>query len=722
VKNRIRGTIWPKLPPSLKFDGSIRWSGRLGVLILTAAFICGGVRAEPFSAGSEISSVNIQVGPELQVRLPDGSFETAIFSRDSLRLSGIGRLQNGMRLEFVGSTYLSHGWVPITIATFNTGEVLPGQWRLASTTGHQLVHASSLFGENDDAWVTSRGRYLHRFRSPFRRSNLKLPAANLLPEAIPNRTVIALGQNGLASIRVPAGCVDSSPLTETQDSAHVWRLDASRPVVIPEATGDPDPGNVNPNSTHSSDGALRRISRPESDRKFWRHQRLELAVPLENGLLVQGVRWPHLVSRSRTSGEFRQDLIPFELDDSTLRFLFRSTDGTVLSLEVSPSNRHFTVRLPDGRSRRVNVVPPFPLHSVIRVTLNDGLSISVNDNSIAVLNSSPGQLFALEAEGAFAAPGDTNDVRNRLPELPQPWVRHVDRSNKPTEPGRDILWHSLDADRVVLTSGDEIFGQVTEVTDEVTLQDPRALGQARRIDRRDLRAVAFRRPDSFAARSVDGFFSRIELVPDSSCSLAVVEEPFWMRTAIRQAEEDGLRTQHPILGDMLVRWKMIRRITPLFGGTYRLLDPGPRHLGNGYRESFRRVEPDGTEVKYGFEMAAEQLTQPTFLSADIAELIPSAPDTLKATPFLDDVRAGFLATQVFLNGELVGTFNELIRVRSPATDPKRVRLRLLARLLKAGGNAIEIRQTSSKDDSTSFDDFEIRAIAIEVENPVDFEE
>jgi len=98
-------------------------------------------------------------------------------------------------------------------------------------------------------------------------------------------------------------------------------------------------------------------------------------------------------------------------------------------------------------------------------------------------------------------------------------------------------------------------------------------------------------------------------------------------------------------------------------------------------------------------------------------LIPSGPGTLQATPFLDEVRAGFLTTQVFLNGERVGTLNELISVRSPASAPERVRFQLPARLLKAGGNTIRLQQSSAKDDADSFDDCEIRALAIEVERP-----
>ena len=137
---------------------------------------------------------------------------------------------------------------------------------------------------------------------------------------------------------------------------------------------------------------------------------------------------------------------------------------------------------------------------------------------------------------------------------------------------------------------------------------------------------------------------------------------------------------------------------------------------------FSQIEPDGTELSFTVSISKDQLPQKIFLSADIAELIPSGPGTLKATPFLNEVRAGFLATQILVNGEAVGTLNELITVRAPATDPQRVRIRLPATWLKAGQNSIRIRQTSARDETTSFDDCELRAIAIEIENPIEPEE
>lgn len=656
-------------------------------------------------------------GPSITIRTIDGSTENVRFVRGSLMLTGHRQLRSSMRLDFDATTYLSRGWSPVTIATLRTGEVLPGYWSLVNRGAGGIHMESTLFGELPEAWAAASSWRSNRF-SPFQLPRLT-PQPPLPPPPLPRNAVSAASSSsrpitslplGFASVRLPTGCADSAPLDAERHPEHQWRLVTSRPVSIAE----PFKGSVAESERYSPAGSNVE-TRFKSDPELRRRQTVELPVPLKDGMLVWGMSWPILRSRFEAPPPGRHE---FVLDDATLRFLFRTADGNVQSLEVSAGWKQISVRLPDGRSSHLKVVPPIPLYSVIRVTLNDGLSLSVNDASIARMNSVPGQLFALEVEGAFAARGDTKAQQDSLPSLEQPWVRHVDRSAVEVRRGGNSMRHSFDVDRVILTSGDELFGQITQAAGTVTLRDARATGHVRQIDRGDIQAITFRRSNEFSPRTVDGFFCQIELVPDSSCSLAAIEEPFWMRTAILHAEQDGLLTAHPILGKVFVRWSMIRQIRPLFQGSYTLIDPGPRHLGNGYRESFSRVEPDGTKLSLDFVLEKQQLEDSVFLSGDVAELIPSGPDTLRATPFLDDVRAGFLTTQVLLNGERVGPLNGLISVRSLARAPERVRFRLPARLLKEGGNTIRLQQTSAKDDADSFDDCEIRSLAIEVERSV----
>lgn len=356
---------------------------------------------------------------------------------------------------------------------------------------------------------------------------------------------------------------------------------------------------------------------------------------------------------------------------------------------------------------------------LVTVRVDRQLTLSCNGIVVGQLPRLNRQLVRIEAEGHFQQSRDSKKPSNQTFSLDQPLVRRVITTTRQPTVSRGELLKSVrrvtDQDRVILNNGDELFGAVSTVGQTIRLtsrpEDPRR----HRIDRSLVNAVCFGRPVPSPASPVDGTFSLIHLIPDASCTLTGIEESFWIRAAVTGVTDEGLQTAHPLLGSVTIRWPVLRRITPLFQGTYRLLDSGPYHLGNGYRKSFRRVEPDGTQLRFNVRFQSESLRRPVFLSADVAELIPSGPGTLQATPFVDEVRAGGLATQVFVNDQLIGTLNSLITTRSPSTNPERVRLRIPPGQLRPGSNSIEIRQTAARDNPDSFDDFETGAIAIEIE-------
>lgn len=662
MKNRIRGTFRPKSLPKLDSSHAIWNSCRIGLLILATTTCFVGAVSRPASAAErQPASDRREVGPELRVRKPDGTTSDARFLEGTATLTQKTPLTPGETLEFDARPYLSVGSRPVRIVTLWTGEVLPAS---CSLTGRRLGTPSRfsvmLFGDS-------------------------------------NRSGDGGRVSDVATIRQPVGTCDDCPADARMRPAGVWQevengIGENDTVVVPDSV-DALTGN------------------------FWRRRAIQLPglvdEAAENGCLVvlsgqwpasgPGVRSPSSSDEIRSGGVFR--------------FKFVDERGARRQIEISGRGGKRRVVFPDDRVKLATVGTP---RIQIRLQMDRELTVSSNGLVLAKVPKPIGKLIAIEVEGPLIPSIDDETDRSHRLVVDEPFVRHTNRELNDSSNFRIGIKNSVrktaDSDRVILNSGDEIYGLISEAVAAVSVV-PRSMDRRLLIDRKNIAAVCFERPKPAARKPVAGDFARIDLVPDASCSLGGAEEAFWIRAAIRQATDEGLVVQHPLLGEVTIRWKMIRRITPLFAGSYRLLDAGPRHLGNGYRESFSQVQPDGTELKYGFEVSTEELAQPTFLSADIAELIPAAPDTLKATPFLDEVRAGFLATQVFLNGELVGTLNELISVRSPATDPERVRFRLAARLLKAGENAIEIRQTAARDDATSFDDFEIRAIAIEVERP-----
>jgi hypothetical protein len=499
--------------------------------------------------------------------------------------------------------------------------------------------------------------------------------------------LLANAASAVASIRQPFGSRDTCPADRKLRPQSAWHRVESGGVRV---------------STSVDDSVL-----VASERK-----RIEVSPPLDDGLILMSGHWP-IRDHSFETDDLQETP---EAAGATLRFLFQTDEGTRQTVELWGLNHQRRIRLA-GRERLSNVQSSDLL---VQMRLGHGLTLSCDGVVVAQWPTSTGQLVAIEADGYFQSAETQQLTAERNLFLDEPLIRRVDRADKHSTASRRDLISTVRRimleDRVVLNSGDELFGFVDAADRVVSLRDADDKTRSRFIDREMIRAICFGRPDHLKTSFVSGVISHVDLVPDVSCSVAGLEEPFWIRTAIVVADREGLQTRHPLLGDVMIRWSTIRRVTPLFEGSYQLIGPGPVHLGNGYRETFCRVEPDGTELAASFQLTSAQVAMPTFLSADIAELIPSAPGTLKATPFLDEVRAGFLATQVFLNGEIAGTLNDLINVRSPATSPERVRVQLPARLLNVGENAIQLRQTSAKDDPSSFDDFEIRAIAIEIEH------
>ena len=567
-------------------------------------------------------------------------------------MTGNVQLAASETLDFHARPFHLRSSSPVRIVTLWTGEVIPASWS-------------------------------HPVRPSVAASRFTAQLYSGHPFAESEHSRIDVRVSDIATIRQPVGSCDVCPADSRVRPAGAWQQVETDDSVVPDYV---DAGTG----------------------VFWKRQTIQ--VPVLNDevadhrcLVVVSGRWPAGVPAGK-------DLSPSDQIRSggTLSFVFVDHGGLRRRIEVSGRARRRRALLSNGRVKLVDVATQ---RLQIQLLVDRGLTLSSNGVVLAKLQDSIGRLDSIEVEGPFVPSIIDEPAGTDALSIQEPLVRRTCRNDN-----AEVACKVTNIGRVILNSGDEIYGAIDEVAGAVRMSASDKGGRRLSIDRKDVSAVSFACQKIATWQPVVGEFAHIDLVPDASCSFGGIEEPFWIRSAIQIATEDGLVTRHPLLGKFTIRWEMIRRITPLFTGSFQLLDPGPRHLGNGFRESFSRVEPDGTELSLSFELNDEQLAMPTFLSANIAELIPSGDSTLKVTPFLDEVRSGFLATQVMVNGELVGTLNQLINLRSPATDPERVRMPLPTRLLKAGQNSIQIRQTSAKDDLTSFDDCELGAIAIEIEH------
>lgn len=590
------------------------------------------------------------------IRPADASPAISDLVASTLTASGSTEVDQ-VTIQFPASVLQPHSAAPVRIATLWTGEVLPLIWTQSDT-------GASPTGIRPPE---NTGRYSFC-------SENGIHAETVFPAA-------------LASVRQPSGTTDICPTDHSVRPRSTWH-----PFV-------------------SGNDAPVRITETEATHTSWQRKAIDVAPPLENGLVVVTGRWPTGSVHARTDAqpESSDERLP------ALRFIFQVGQQTE-SLELRGHHNIRAVRFPNGREVKATMQTD---RLLVTVRVDRQLTLSCNGIVVGQLPRLNRQLVRIEAEGHFQQSRDSKKPSNQTFSLDQPLVRRVITTTRQPTVSRGELLKSVrrvtDQDRVILNNGDELFGAVSTVGQTIRLtsrpEDPRR----HRIDRSLVNAVCFGRPVPSPASPVDGTFSLIHLIPDASCTLTGIEESFWMRAAVTGVTDEGLQTAHPLLGSVTIRWPVLRRITPLFQGTYRLLDSGPYHLGNGYRKSFRRVEPDGTQLRFNVRFQSESLRRPVFLSADVAELIPSGPGTLQATPFVDEVRAGGLATQVFVNDQLIGTLNSLITTRSPSTNPERVRLRIPPGQLRPGSNSIEIRQTAARDNPDSFDDFETGAIAIEIE-------
>ncbi len=266
-------------------------------------------------------------------------------------------------------------------------------------------------------------------------------------------------------------------------------------------------------------------------------------------------------------------------------------------------------------------------------------------------------------------------------------------------------------DAVQLQSGDCLFGSIVACDQQhVVLKTQR---EDISLPSRDVVALRFgQRP--LVAQPVSGWIVRIKLQGQRSNSSDATEDV--LQGAIVAADSEGLEFEHSLVGRRRIEWARLRQIEPLFVGSSLLLETGPRHLGTRPRDDFQQAAPEGIRLAVTATIDAVP-SGPCYLSLLASDLEPAGPETLRASPTLRDLGDGFFTTSVFVNGKLIGNLNDFTSQWSSKTTPVRIRLPLPSALLRRGANEIEFRQAASRADATSYDDCELRNIALECERP-----
>jgi len=338
-------------------------------------------------------------------------------------------------------------------------------------------------------------------------------------------------------------------------------------------------------------------------------------------------------------------------------------------------------------------------HSFISLIESERIRLIVDESILASFTLSKSSLHAIQ----FRASDRAASKGLRVSEL------HV-RSLVPVEPDERVIDSPADNDLIRLASGDELFGRLTELTrSSVEIE---AFDKKQRFPWTALTAVVWKQPMmqlQQVSRPTKGIVSTIDMQP--FVDRPDCEPEHWTAT-INRIDAEHLFVSHPVVGELIIPWSEVRRIVPQFFGQTLLIDGRQFHLGNSIRSDFHRQLPDGTENHAGFRLY-EVPRAPVFVSLEIAELEAAGPTAPPASPFLTELRAGRLVTEVFVNDQRIGNLNSLIRFKVLHENPERVRLAVPGGILKTGENSIRLRQKPLNDSGREFDDCEVGNIRLE---------
>ena len=284
----------------------------------------------------------------------------------------------------------------------------------------------------------------------------------------------------------------------------------------------------------------------------------------------------------------------------------------------------------------------------------------------------------------------------------------------------ELFGRAFDEDDVVSThAGDEYFGRI-ESLDESGVRLSGIAGQGAWPWTR-LAGVAFRsaeRPVSSPLSPTSGIVARLDWQPFVDRPQLPADR---LTVTVLAVDRETLLVTHPWLGEFLVPWRSLQRVTPLFVGRTQVIDARRVHLGDSIRADFRRPRPDGTSWRGEFEVKRDahdcDVYRNIWLSLDAADLEPSHPDTPPGGPFLKELRAERLVTEVVLNGQPVGDLNRLVRFKASPEKPDHLHYPLPRESLRPGTNTLELRQRPLTENGSDFDDWEFSNVRLEVRGP-----
>lgn len=431
------------------------------------------------------------------------------------------------------------------------------------------------------------------------------------------------------------------------------------------------------------------------------------AFPTDNPMKV-ALPLPHRVRDGRISLCFYDPGSEDRHGGFAISVLFTSPDdSTLAALEISVRGRCCLVDGAAAQAVSVQPLPRTPGWRTVEVSCRTGRLLAAVDGQLLASGAAPaGEMtrieFARIPEDATSPPENPDDrmiADGNTFYIDDVSVQRYVAARRPKRPD------SRRQDVAYLASGDELYGELVQFNSrQLTLE---SYAGPVTVPWNDMFGVAFRRRE-ISGGIVTGWLSIVELR-----SPADSEMPDRIIAAVQSADENVLTVSHPFLGELAIPWASVRAVEPQYFGRQQVISPSVRHLGDEIRTRFRNPLPEGTEFHGRFSLESIPPGS-TFLAVDVDELEPSGTSTAPGSPFLDELRAGHLATEAEINGQPLGSLNERISFRSSGR-PQRIRLPVPPGVLQVGENTFSFKQHPSRSAPARYDDCEIARIALESE-------
>lgn len=484
---------------------------------------------------------------------------------------------------------------------------------------------------------------------------------------------------GGTSVSIPWGALAAVAQPATETELQLFTAEAE------ELTGPP-PLPAEPGAAWSGERSF--VVPPESDLPLLTtvEEIAEGGVSL-SWLDVEPDRTP------RTSCEWSLELV-FAADDST----------ETLRLLLGGDARELPVRWEGAGKLDVRDIPHRDGWRHLRVQWNSRGIVVLVDNEILATGAVPKLPWTelrvrRAAAGGGEEGGGTNRPEVRLDDLRL--FRSVAALPLPPRQGeRAGLW---------LSSGDVLYQP--DLVERFLNGDP----PGGRVPQRDWAFVRGVIPQHTTVAPtpppLEGWWVRLDWQPRYGERW---EEPGHIRGILLEVTAATLVLRHPWLGTLTLPLDAIARLTPLWQGRARELDPLVHHLGNNTRPGWQVPTPEGRSRKWAVELGSEDLRGPNLgLAVTVRELEPTGGIWARQGAFHEDLAQGGLLTELWINDQRVTDLNHLLDRPATADEPARLWIPLEKSLVKGGSNIVEFRQKPSVRQQTEFDDLEVWDLAWE---------